>query len=206
MPTLNFDEASHVYTVGGHRLPSVTQIIRFGGEETDYSHIPDWILKRAAEIGISVHEIVSYFYTSHGNLISDDKSVRNYLAGFRKFTQKESFVCERSELMLWCPCHLIAGTVDLIGYLNGELGVYDLKTTKKINEAHVELQTAAYQHLAETFFAGTELASLPNRGIIHLKKTKTYALHPCEDDSAWTRFEGMIDEYWEANGGKPELG
>ena len=57
---LVFDEASHLYTLDGERLPSVTQILQRAGA-IDFDHIPPQIRERALARGTAVHRAVHYF-------------------------------------------------------------------------------------------------------------------------------------------------
>lgn len=211
---LKFNKESHKYSIGAQILPSVTQIIRHAGEETDYSGIPEWILRRAADIGEGTHDTISRYFDYDHSLYHTDKSVTAYLEAFARFLRENEITCFYSELLLYCACHAIAGTVDFVGTLNGSYTICDLKTTNKLNTPYVELQTAAYLHLAETFFRETffderisETISTEtfSRNIIHLKRSGTYDIHECTDEDAWPTYERMVMEYWEELGGIPEL-
>ncbi len=211
---VEFFPKHHIYTYDGIRIPSVTEIIRFANAETDYSAVPEWILKRAGEIGDLTHAIIHRYYAEHGNLITDDKSVRAYLEAFYHFLTNNNFKCKFTELQLFCSCHFIAGTVDLVGFLNGEPYILDIKTTNKINKEYVELQTAAYHHLFETFFENffsetifdeKNEAPLFKRGIIHLKKSGVSSVDECTDTDSWPTFESFVQRYWEEKGEMPNV-
>lgn len=211
MPEILFDKLSHKYSIDGQKIPSVTQIISFGGASTDYSKIPKWILKRAAEIGDLTHNAVRCYFEENANLITNDLSVAKYLDAFTYFMSKNDFVCRYTEMLMYCECHRFAGTVDLVGLLNGAWSIVDLKTTNKINQEYVELQTAGYRHLCETFFRKTffdaELEGLResppetffDRNIIHLKKSGVGSVVDCVDDGAWPQFEKLVETYWKEN-------
>lgn len=205
MYKLTFDKESHTYRVNSVQLVSVTQVISASKDATDYSHIPRWILDRAAQIGDIVHGAVYNHYGLTGHIITNDESARKYLEGFRDYLIHEQFEAVLSEKLMWCKCHMLAGTVDLVGHGPRGLTVRDVKTTNKINQASVELQTAAYQHLVDFGKIGMhlDLPEIEARDILHLTKRGTYDIIPCEDEEAWARYEELVESYWNEKGGKP---
>lgn len=189
---LKFLEGPHEYWVGDRQIPSVTQIIRAGGESKDYSDIPEFILRRAGEIGTEVHKTIENYHEGIGELFSDDSSADDYLEGYRKFISQGVFEPLLAEERMYCDCHWFAGTVDLIGFVNNTPSVIDIKTTNTTDLKSWNLQTAAYKHLAiETF----EI-ELENRYVIHLKKSGRFSLIKCDYPGAWERFESLIKEYY----------
>jgi len=181
MTQFTFDSESHTYRLGDVVLPSVSQIISHGGSATDYSHINKAILNRAAEIGNRTHEMISAYHTKGSVLESNDEPVQLYLDGYKKFIANNDIDVRESELRMYCECHMYAGTVDIVGILNGHDVIIDIKTTNSKNKPAWELQTAAYQHL---FFGPDQSAK---RVVVHLKKGD-YAVEKCDDHLAWPRF------------------
>jgi hypothetical protein len=189
-PELQFEPLTHTYTVADQTVPSVSQILKAGGGGADYSAVPEDVLKRAAAIGISVHKCVEDFYTTGIHPSSDDASVEAYLPGLLDFIDDGIFAWKYSELLLYHPVIWYAGTVDLIGYIDGELSIVDVKTTNKIHREAIELQTAAYAELYR-FVSGQEVY---RRYVLWLRRHKTYSLVGCDDPFAFSRFHGMRSE------------
>lgn len=194
---LTFDADSHTYSVQGVRLPSVTEVIRFGGEGTDYSSVPSHILERAREIGKKAHKTVELYHEQDDHLFTNDSSVNAYLDGYQEFIDTGVYEHLMSEQKMYCSCHGFAGTVDKVGWVNGALSVIDIKTTNKLNLEHVELQTAAYQHLASRTFD----MELEKRFVLHLKKSRDFNLVACDDETSWPRFRKLLREYHEEKNG-----
>lgn len=202
-----FDEASHTYWLGERKLPSVTTIIgksRFGTEIREDVPPDDfdgdvaqwkWVLNRASEVGIEVHERISEYHKRGKPLRSGDRSANKYLRGYRSFLMTHEFDVLASEIPMYCTCHMVAGTVDLVVWHENRLKVWDIKTTSVLDTASVGLQTAAYSHLFEHHTGQT----VEGTGVVHLRKDGMgYALKNTTDPLAFEHFEEAIDEYREA--------
>jgi hypothetical protein len=180
---LHFVESTHEYFYRGKRLPSVTEIVRTAGVAADYSNVPRNILQRAAQIGKRVHRAIELYHSEGSLLTSDDLSAANYLDGYTEFIRSGVFQYSLGELSLCCECHLYAGTVDLVGFINGRNAVIDVKTTNKLHVDAVELQLAAYSHLVEV-----HCGFKSDRFVLKLEKRGEPRLIPMEDEAAWSRF------------------
>ena len=187
-PELTFDEPTHIYRVKDTVVPSVSQVLKAGGGGADYSSVPPEVLKRAADIGTAVHKVVEMHYAMNLTMDVDDPSVEAYLPGFYDFVDDNIFEWEWSELLMYHPLYWYAGTVDLVGKVEGELSIIDVKTTNKIHKKAVELQTAAYSELYR-FVSGQEPY---RRYILWLKRHKTYDLVECNDPFAFSKFHRML--------------
>ncbi len=142
---LNFDPATHTYTVGGRVVPSVTRILR---PLTDFSHVPPDVLARAAAFGTAVHRMI---YLEQGGDLDEealDPILRPWLDAWRKWrTETKLRVIER-ERPVYHPLMQYAGTMDLLCVLDRTLVVVDLKTG--IQSPAAGPQTWAYREaLAE---------------------------------------------------------
>jgi hypothetical protein len=122
---LNFDPATHTYTVGGVVVPSVTRILR---PLTDFSHVPPDVLARAAAFGTAVHRMI---YLEEGGDLDEealDPILRPWLNAWRKWrTETKLRVLER-ERPVYKPLMQYAGTMDMLGELGRHKVVLDLKT------------------------------------------------------------------------------
>jgi hypothetical protein len=196
---LKFDEASHVYKYEGKVIPSVTTVLKHQGAGVDYSAIPAEVLKKAADRGTEVHRIIENYYKDGDPMKSPDKDVNKFLKGARNFAESGVFQCLHSEEKLFCDIFWFAGTVDLIGLVDGELSVVDAKTTSRLHRETVEYQLALYEYLAERFVGERVLG----RYALHLTpNTKDgYSLVRLNDNPR-ARVDGlkMVMEYNKMNG------
>lgn len=190
---LHFHENSHTYYVDGEAFPSVTQVIREASEEeSEYDAIPDHILKRAAEVGNKVHKAVEEYHTHGKALLADDDRANSYLQGYSQFLSSGMFDWGSSEHRMFCDCHRYAGTVDLVGYVNGKPSVLDVKTTSKLDEDYVGLQTAGYAHL----WNQNRKPTVGDRFVVWLKQGD-YELVHLDDALDWPTFELAVEKYYD---------
>jgi hypothetical protein len=201
---LEFVPQTHIYTVGGVQIPSVTTILKKSDVYSDYAHVPEHTLMRAADIGTNVHKAVEDWVNYDTALTTKDNSDNAYLDGFVMFIRENDFEPLHSEIQLYDPDLWYAGTVDLWCRVNGALYVCDIKTTNKLNKEAIEMQLAAYKHLIEISLVDRnsdrdfetdrnfELVEPIGRAVIWLKKTGTYKFHIARDPSAWMRFKGLL--------------
>lgn len=139
---IEFDEALHEYRVDGRKLPGVTSILKplYG----DLRFVREDILAYKSELGQAVHKAVELHVK--GGLVYDSlvSPVAEYFEQYLIFEAETGFEPTESEIRVSSALGY-AGTLDLSGRLNGELGICDLKCTAALSPA-VALQTAAYQH------------------------------------------------------------
>lgn len=197
---LRFFEDTHKYLVDGEEFPSVSEIIAFGGGGTDYSQIPEHIVKRAGVIGTRTHQVVEGYYERDEDAISGDQSVNEYLVGFRKFADTKVYQHHGAELRMYSAIYRYAGTLDLLGWINDKLAIVDVKTTYSLNMNAVELQTSGYAQLAAETFSETFSETLSRdslkRYCLWLKKNGTYKLEPCTDQMSWFRFNMYLKLFY----------
>lgn len=194
MDELEFDEESHTYFIRGDAWPSVTQIIRDASdEESAYDSIPDHILKRAAEVGNKVHDAVEKYHAEGSALLTDDDRANSYLQGYSQFLMSDMFEWRSSEHRMFCDCHRYAGTVDLVGLVNAKPSILDVKTTSKLDEDYVGLQTVGYKHL---WNANREF-QVTDRWAVWLKQGD-YELVHLDDPLDWPTFEQAVEGYYGA--------
>lgn len=181
---LIFRPEDHTYWYDGQRIPSVTQIVGFGGAGPAYADVPTEVLEKKASLGRRVHTIIENFLTSGGSLTTDDPRAQKYLDGFQNFYETGVYQHLFSELALYHPSFSYAGTIDLIGLVHGRESVLDIKTTYAFHKQAVTQQVAAYANLA-----------IANMGVdrltwycLHLRPTGNYKLINVTDGSAFGRF------------------
>ena len=145
MAKVNFDEASHEYTVGGVTYISTTQLLKKYGLNVDYTGISDAVLKKAANKGKAVHKGLEQYILGNKNvasLIPEVGLFENYikLRGIDLSTAK-------AEEMLVDDTYKIAGTIDF-QYDDDGPCLTDFKTTSTLHIDVVAWQLSIYCYLA----------------------------------------------------------
>jgi hypothetical protein len=151
---LTFDHAAHRYALEGVIVPSVTQILKASGL-IDFSGIPVGTLNAALERGTVVHEAIHFF--NDGDLDLDQfredfPAYVGYLEGWLSFCDQRHFVPVLNEHRVASPRHLVAGTLDSLGLLDGQAVLLDFATGRP-SDVCKWLQTAAYELLAREWAA-----------------------------------------------------
>lgn len=171
---LQFDEADHVYTLGGRVLPSVTQII--APLRPDLTMIPPDVLERKRALGTAVHlacELDDYDELDEDAL---DDELRPYLAAWRKFKADTGAVILLNEQRLHHPTLGYAGTLDRLAETRsmhaGEPCLIDLKTSADPVPSY-GVQTAGYAELLRA--AGG--VPVYRRCTVHLRPDGLYRMH-----------------------------
>lgn len=158
-PECTFDRASHVYTIDGIVVPSVTQVLN---EERfiDFSMVPNETLEQAQARGTYVHAVLHYLLENDFDLDDIDPRFRGYvdsalefLAGARlkPLLDEQTGLAIAVEFRFWDARRMFAGTVDYVAWGYDEvledevLGIYDWKTGEPTDVA-AALQTAAYEY------------------------------------------------------------
>lgn len=166
--TLQFDSERHIYSLGGVRLPSVTQILE-GVGIINYDHIPTETREQALLRGKSVHLLTHFDDEGDLDEASVEPHLAGYLAGWRKFrleTEVGRMPITAMEHQMFHVEHWYAGTLDR--EFGGKV-IVDIKT----GEAPwwVRIQLAAYRELRKNTEAIHRLA-------VELHKDGTYRLRP----------------------------
>ena len=137
---LNFDPITHVYTLDGVRIPSVTQVLEAAGL-IDFGGIPDKVLKAAAQRGTDTHSIIEDF--SKGIPIPDQWMYPEIQA-WEAFCNDFKFESKYQEYRGADEILKVGYTIDQIGFFKntGRTAIVDLKTgVKKISDI---IQVCAY--------------------------------------------------------------
>lgn len=189
MSGLHFDAATHAYTLGGQRLPSVTQVL---APLYDFSRVRDDVLEAKRALGQAVH--LACQLDDEGDLdeSSLDEAVRPYLDGYRLFKSHKITRVVAAELRVHHPTLRYAGTLDLLADIDGDRTLIDLKTPVVINPA-VGLQTAAYVSALPL-----ELLTRPSGGMhvrraaLRLTEDGHYRLIEYRDPNDFPTFVAML--------------
>ena len=155
---VQFDEATHTYTVNGTEYPSVTQIIRF--LSYDQSKCADQQMALIArERGTEVHEAAA-LYDYSGDIAEDlSADAAPYLSAYVQFCRDYKPKWNYIEHVLGANRDGIpygyCGTLDRAGFIDGKFCILDIKTSYKVNIPSLSAQLAAYNNLLK--FQHTEL-------------------------------------------------
>jgi|TARA_Y100000310_G_scaffold230328_2_gene232739 hypothetical protein len=140
---LKFDEQTHTYTVDGLKVPSVTQIIRDSGlTGIDAS---DPAVQAAGQFGTAVHKMTELYDNITLDMGTVAEELYPYLQAWKKFLSETKAKLHESEMRLFHPVHLYAGTFDRTAEINGKNTIIDIKTSQKAPTAGI--QTAAYMEM-----------------------------------------------------------
>ena len=173
---LTFDEEHHKYYDGEIELPSVTIITRFCSYDSINGNGVNPFYR---DRGTLVHELCAeYDFTGE---LPKGTGVDGFLKGYADFKRDYQmsdwlFV----EYMMGNAEIGFAGTIDRIGYVDGQLAIVDLKTASKPNTLALTAQLTGYLLMFE-FSKSIEL-EMPKLYGLQLQKKGDYKLIPIEPD------------------------
>ena len=189
---------SRFYRRNGEYYPSITHVLGtypkgkfFEDWLKKVGYSADYIVKKSAEEGTQVHEMIeSYLGGEELNFLND--------YGYPQFTPKVwqmflKFVDwweEYNPTLLKAEVHLfsdelkVAGTCDLVCEIDGEIWIIDFKTSNHLQTTY-ELQAAIYGKCYEECFGVR-----PDRfGILWLKSNKRKAAKGKMQGKGWEMYE-----------------
>lgn len=187
---VTFNPETHVYTVDGKEVISVTQLIRDVLPST-YKNVDPIILQKAAQRGTELHDAIEN-YEVNGE-ISDLLEFKYY----RKLKRQHQFDVVKSEQIVVVKHQGIvvcAGRFDMVvesPFIKGK-GIVDVKRTAHLFEKHLKLQLNLYKLGYEQTFK----EPIHYLKCIHLR----YHHHEYLDVSSDTKFvKHYLDMYLEKN-------
>jgi hypothetical protein len=188
MAILTFYDDRHVYELDGVRIPSVSEILRFGAREV-YGTVDQYTLDNAAERGKRAHQACEDL-DLHGEC-EIDTDITPYAEAYKQFLYDHKVVWDEIELALYHPTMWYAGRIDRAGTINGRYYLVDIKTSCTVNKKLVIPQLTAYAHLwmhrVSNCIPGAydhygHMNGSPEFAAIHLKKNGSYKLVPVQKD------------------------
>ncbi len=184
---LEFIEEEHLYLFEGVIIPSVSEILSFIFPDK-YAGVPEWILERAAEYGILIHELCEKI--DLGETLEELKQeykfnyiVEATLKQHLKLKEKhgikpismERRVCYKGEF---------GGTYDLEADVKGAFSLIDRKTTAELDEEYISWQLSFYELASGKTYEKFYVEWLPKKQLGQLieieKKTKEELLDMLE--------------------------
>jgi len=128
---IQFDEASHTYTVDGSKYPSVTQIIN---DIIPYQYpIADWYLQR----GQAVHACAAMI--AKGIEFDFDGRIAGQVAAIYKFFKEVNPEVLYAEEMVYSKVYRFAGRYDLIAKIQDRFVFVDYKASIDIERIGLQL-------------------------------------------------------------------
>jgi hypothetical protein len=172
---------SRFYRRNGNYYPSVTYVL---GYYPKGKHFEDWlkkvgyaseyIVKKAAEEGTQVHEMVEEYLNGNELNFLDKNGYPQYnpdvwqmFLRFVEFWETYKPKLIETEVHLFSDELKVAGTCDLICEINDELWILDVKTSNHIQPTY-ELQTAVYTQCYKECYG----KDAQRQGILWLKSAK----------------------------------
>jgi len=198
---LTFDPDTHAYALEGVRVPSVTQILKASGL-INFDGIPAGVLNAALERGTCVHTALHYLNEGDLDLDQFRKDFPEwvgYLDGWLSFCDQRRFEPILNEHRVASPRHLIAGTLDCLGLLEGEAVLLDFATGRP-SDVCKNLQTSAYLALAlewasedPALAAFIDAHSVIKRYAVALHKDATFRLEAYNDPTDFRQFLALVE-------------
>jgi hypothetical protein len=178
---LDFDEATHTYTVAGVRWPSVTQVLE---PLQLLDGIPPDILRAAADFGVNVHAACHLLNVGALDIDTLDAALAPYVSAWSKFIADTGAKVIASELRVAHGRLRYAGTLDTICLIDGTRELVDIKSTAAIPRT-VAPQTAAY----------AEAMGEPRikRRVVQLRRDGTYRTARLTDRSDFNLFLSALN-------------
>lgn len=177
---LTFDEEKHVYYFNDIEILNVTKIL---APLNNFDGIPEDILEHARARGKAVHYGCELLDSNTLDYSCLHPEIKPYLTAWEKFKRETGFIVIENELRVYHKKYCYAGTLDVIGIVNGEKWLLDRKATAKISPV-TALQTAAY---------AAPFEEPMRRFCIQLKRNGEYSLEEYKSKSDFPEFLGMLN-------------
>lgn len=173
---VQFDEATHTYTLDGVELPSVTHIIRYLAVDKANNADPNMALI-ARERGSAVHE-ATVMYDCSGEIPDDfPAEYAGYMEAYIQFCRDYRPKWELIEHKMGNATLRFAGTLDRFGVVDDKLCILDIKTSYKVDIPSLSAQLTAYHDLLlNEQFERLENANIRHLGL-QLMRTGKYRLY-----------------------------
>jgi len=175
---LIFDEETHLYTLSGERLPSVTQVL----EElklSDFSSVSDTRMEAALDFGKAVHLATQYDDKKTLDENTLDEKIRPYINAWRSFKKDYRVRIKKIEQRVMSKKYRYAGTFDRVAIVMDYLSVVEIKTSVVIPKSAC-LQLVAYKDAYNSENPGRTLS---RRYAVLLKDDGTYKVEDYRDPS-----------------------
>jgi hypothetical protein len=142
---IQFDEASHKYTLNNDEYISVTTLLKKYNLSPNYKGISKEVLDKAANRGKSVHKSIELYLqgdASMRSLFPEVELVANYLD-----SKSVDLTKVQSEKIIYDTHYKIAGTVDIQYIEDNQDIVADFKTTSSLHMESISWQLSLYNYI-----------------------------------------------------------
>lgn len=186
---IHFDAETHTYTDASAErvVPGVTRILSVLGA---YENVPEVALERKRQIGSDVHAACHILNTGLLNEVTVSEEIAEYVRAYKTFLKDKQPVCLFSEMPMYSPDLGFAGTPDFVGEIDGQMAVFDIKTTVRIYPMS-GLQLSAYGHLVQSQFD----IKVAKRYTLQLKKDGSYVLFEHDSKEDFINFLACLRVY-----------
>lgn len=152
MTNLYFDEKYHDYYYGGDRVPCVSDILAIV-DSIAMKDIPRKYIEAAGELGTAVHEATERFEYGDYDLVrtideletDGDIDTINYIIAYQGFRQQHDSIPLAIEEQVYSEKYGIAGTIDRVMRIDGEMAIIDIKSAKTIKRLRNLIQLNLYR-------------------------------------------------------------
>jgi hypothetical protein len=186
MPTVELDVETHTYFIDGKKFEDAypSRVLK----DLQLCRNYGWIDPYYAERGRCVH--IGCDILNKGKEVdpaSLEQDVASFVAAYKNFLKTSGFKPIASELSLYSTLHNFACTLDVVGELEGEMTLIDLKTSKSLDPA-VEIQLGAQYIAWEENHVKQPIA---RRMALSLRQDGTYALKDCSHVSPYLWLDAL---------------
>lgn len=186
--TLEYDDDTHTYIVDGVIVPSITQMlsVKFGNK---YAGINKATLERAANRGTRIHKAIENFCKTWEE--DGTKEVHN----FKFLAEYHALNPHANEIPIIIKRNgkpIAAGRLDIVGDINGDTFIADIKTTSVLDKEYLAYQLNLYR----IGYTQIHRANVKHLYGIHLKDDKRKLVNiPVNEALAWE----IVDKYERVN-------
>lgn len=189
-PEFGFDEALHLYTLGGRVIPGVTEILKDAGILKFGARGSELENNAAMSRGKAVHAACHYMDEDALDWSSVSDECVPYVMAYEKFRTDTGFVPTRIEERMVHETLVFAGTIDREGTWNQSKNRIVLEIKTGVKASWWGLQLSGYDILLPP------ITKPRNRMAVQLKDNGTYALHPFTDPNDRNMFMSLVALYW----------
>lgn len=198
MSKVQFDEATHTYTLDGVELPSVTHIIRYLAVDKAKNADPN-AAAIARERGTLVHQEAMLFDYTNSFSSDIDSDCAPYLEAYVQFVRDYKPGWELIEHQMGNKTLGFAGTLDRFGVIDNEYAILDIKTSYKVDVPSLSAQLTAYRSLLYKEYSPEKWDEILENGLnlygLQLMRDGKYRLYKCDESVGDILFQSCLKIY-----------
>ena len=176
---IDFDAEKHEYSVGGVKIPSVSEILAPLSADR-YDGLNPWMLQAAAAKGTAVHEATELM--DYGIEPESDPELEPYLLAYQTFLLEHDVEWSMIEQKVWYQRYadelpLYCGTLDRAGNVDGKQYIVDIKTYSSMSTDALigaSCQTQLYKDAIVEGLIDIMPVIEIHRAVLHLRKDGAY--------------------------------